>query len=627
MGKKSRPPAPPDPQQTAAAQTQQNVATAIANTAMGQVNQITPDGTLTYEQTGTTSFRDPTTGRMMMLPQYTATTTLSEDAQQLRDASNRGNLALANLGADQAERVGGLLGDPFDPTTVSPQRSDRSGAAPVSYSGNLQAPTMQTDGRALPTLSQGSNLGQLQGAQSLGANQAAQSLQPLQAAGQMSPQSQAGQLQGPSQAGQMQAPSQAANLGAAAQQSAQNAPQGPQLQTGYQNDFGAQRDEVINSLMGRIDEERGRDLEGLRTQLLNSGIREGTEAYNREMENFADRTNRNRLNAIMAGGQEQSRLVNMARDEAAFGNSANQQMFSNEMGRYGVGEDARRFDLSRDDANRYGAFDRGEDIRRYDDAQSFARFDRGEDIRRYDDSQGIQRFGINEDVRRYDDAQSMARFDRGEDIRRFDRADQMAAFDRGEDVRRYDRADDIAAYDRGENVRRFDRSDELAAYDRREDARRYGDAMQMGLFGLGSDQLAFNNATRQQDFGNRRNIQQRDDAIRDANFSQQNQIWDAQDRSRAQALDEAYAARANPINEISALLSGGQVSTPNFAIAQPAQMPTTDVAGITQQNYQNQMAAYQQQQASRNAMMGGLFGLGGAALSGGIGPSWLYGGR
>ena len=47
------------------------------------------------------------------------------------------------------------------------------------------------------------------------------------------------------------------------------APQGPQLQTGYQNDFGAQRDEVINSLMGRIDEERGRDLEGLRTQLLN----------------------------------------------------------------------------------------------------------------------------------------------------------------------------------------------------------------------------------------------------------------------------------------------------------------------------------------------------------------------
>jgi len=47
MGKPS-PPKPPDPQETAAAQQNTNVNTALANTFLGNVNQITPDGTLTY---------------------------------------------------------------------------------------------------------------------------------------------------------------------------------------------------------------------------------------------------------------------------------------------------------------------------------------------------------------------------------------------------------------------------------------------------------------------------------------------------------------------------------------------------------------------------------------------------
>lgn len=42
-------PAPPDPFQTAAAQTQTNIDTAIANNRMGMVDQVTPYGSLTYE--------------------------------------------------------------------------------------------------------------------------------------------------------------------------------------------------------------------------------------------------------------------------------------------------------------------------------------------------------------------------------------------------------------------------------------------------------------------------------------------------------------------------------------------------------------------------------------------------
>ena len=79
---------------------------------------------------------------------------------------------------------------------------------------------------------------------------------------------------------------------------------------------------------------------------------------------------------------------------------------------------------------------------------------------------------------------------------------------------------------------------------------------------------------------------------------------------RGQAVQEQLAQRAQPINEISALLSGSQVTQPSFVPTQQPQLPTTDVAGLINQNYQSQLANYQQQAAQRQSLLGGLFGLG-----------------
>jgi hypothetical protein len=87
---------------------------------------------------------------------------------------------------------------------------------------------------------------------------------------------------------------------------------------------------------------------------------------------------------------------------------------------------------------------------------------------------------------------------------------------------------------------------------------------------------------------------------------------------RGQAFQEMQATRNQPINEITALLSGSQVSQPNVQMAQPSRAPTTDVAGIINNNYSQQMQAYQQQQAQRQGLLGGLFGLGGSAITGGL---------
>ena len=78
---------------------------------------------------------------------------------------------------------------------------------------------------------------------------------------------------------------------------------------------------------------------------------------------------------------------------------------------------------------------------------------------------------------------------------------------------------------------------------------------------------------------------------------------------RGQAVQEALAQREQPINEISALLSGSQVSTPNFTQTPQASIASPDYMGAVQNQYQAQLGSYNQQVSQGNAMMGGLFGL------------------
>jgi hypothetical protein len=77
---------------------------------------------------------------------------------------------------------------------------------------------------------------------------------------------------------------------------------------------------------------------------------------------------------------------------------------------------------------------------------------------------------------------------------------------------------------------------------------------------------------------------------------------------RNEAFGEALATRNQPINELTALLSGSQVSNPaTMSPAAPqASVGGVDYSGLVQDQYQQQMA-------SHNAALGGLFGLAGAA--------------
>lgn len=111
MGKPDSPD-PPDPRQTAAAQTSTNIGTAIAQGALNATNQVTPTGSLTYDQTGTYSHRDPYTGQRYDLPQYTATTALSPEQQGIFDTTQETQQNLANIGRNQSGFLEDYLSQP-----------------------------------------------------------------------------------------------------------------------------------------------------------------------------------------------------------------------------------------------------------------------------------------------------------------------------------------------------------------------------------------------------------------------------------------------------------------------------------------------------------------------------------
>lgn len=111
MGKKA--PKAPDPKETAAAQTGTNIGTAIANNTLGNVNQVTPYGNMTYAQTGTTKWTDPNSGKVYDLPTYTSTQTLSADGQKIFNSQQQADINLANLASEQSGRLGGLLSAPL----------------------------------------------------------------------------------------------------------------------------------------------------------------------------------------------------------------------------------------------------------------------------------------------------------------------------------------------------------------------------------------------------------------------------------------------------------------------------------------------------------------------------------
>lgn len=89
------PPPPPDPRLVANAQAGSNISTAVANSTLGNVNQVGPTGSTTYNQTG--GYTDPNSGTFV--PSYTQTRTLDPALQSVLTGTEGASNFLVNGGA------------------------------------------------------------------------------------------------------------------------------------------------------------------------------------------------------------------------------------------------------------------------------------------------------------------------------------------------------------------------------------------------------------------------------------------------------------------------------------------------------------------------------------------------
>lgn len=82
------------------------------------------------------------------------------------------------------------------------------------------------------------------------------------------------------------------------------------------------------------------------------------------------------------------------------------------------------------------------------------------------------------------------------------------------------------------------------------------------------------------------------------------------------AQSSSLAERNQPINEITALMSGSQVSNPSFSNTPTPGVAPTDYLGAVQQSLNQANLGYQAQVNQNNGLMNGLFSLGKTALGG-----------
>lgn len=273
MGCLSAPKAP-DPVKTAEAQTKSNKDTATTEAGLNRINQYNPYGSSEYSITGTSP--DGT-------PIYSQTTKFTPEQQQIFDAQQKQDLGLTNTANTMLGQVQNAYANPMD----------TSSAGNVNF--GMSKDQMDQYQKALNSGMTPEQLSAFTGSLNSSAGPAVQA--------------------------------QAASAGYGKIQDNLKVT-GDQLA----DDLAKTRDAYFNQQKAYLDPQWQQQQTDLDTKLINQGLVQGSDAYNKAMAEM----NRNRTfaynqaqnNAIVQGGQEQSRLQQMDLNAGNFANSAQAQGFS-----------------------------------------------------------------------------------------------------------------------------------------------------------------------------------------------------------------------------------------------------------------------------------------------------------
>lgn len=553
-------PEAPDPKETASAQMGQNVNTAIANSYLQNVNQNTPYGSMNWSVSDTYKMTDPNSGEVYDVPRWSVNQTLSPTQQQLFDTEQTVKQNLANLGASQSARLNDVLSQPFDLSSL-PARNNYN--ALPTYTN--QAPVFGSG----PQLQMGQNLNT--GAASGG--------NILSSFGQTKSQIPTELPNAPSLMGLGDVQKKIEGVGkinttfSGGGGLQRNIEDPGAITKSYNTDFSDDRRRVEDAIYSRLDPQLDRGRESLRTQLVNQGIGEGSEAFDRAMSRFGQQENDARMQTILAGGQEQSRMVGLEADRAAFENAAQNLNYTQLMGQADLNNNASMMDFQQAAAR--AAYELGAQGQGYDQLMGQAMLnnsgiaqDWGQRLAQAQFGQTNFGLGLAAQGQEYGQLYDRARFSNDAQAQRYGQSRQ-----------------NIDSYNAAQQ--QMNQNYNSAAQTM------YGNYMTSG-------QANFDNANSA--FGQ--------------NFNAEMARANAENSNRSAALQEAYAARNQPINEIAALMSGAQLTQPNFQQTNIGGIPTVDEAGIINDTYKLQLQAAQAEADSFGNIFGGVADVFGSFLGG-----------
>lgn len=549
-------PDPPDPKETAGAQTQTNVSTATANAWLANVDQKTPYGSLTYNQTGEKFIEDanggqqyyynPATGEYRKdrpVSGYQTTTTpggngapagwklvQTENGQDyVRDDSNTGgSTATQNpVYADGWETRTGYHIPTFEAvTTLSPEQQailDQQNIAGLNLSklaatssgrlNDLFGEKFDLSGApAAGTAGNYRGLRDFASSPELSAYGAGPKLDPYASAPELAKYSDPQAL--------------ATGFGDAGQISTTFGGAGDITRSYGANDFSADRQRVEDAYYDRMRPDLDASRRRVEQEAINRGLQPGSVAYDRYVDRVGRQENDARNVAIQAGGAEQSRLVGMDRDRAVFQNAAQGQDFQQQLAR--------------------GQFSNAAQQQIYDQLLGRSTFNNTA-TQANNDNRFRTETGNNQ--------VTQANFDNQSKIDQLNRNLLQQMFENDFQVTG---ANNEVAQANGDNAYRT---------------------------------TAANNM-----------VTQGNNAINTQTFNEQNAL-------RAAFMNEEYAKRAQPVNEITSLLAGTQIQNPNFVNTNSPQLPTVDMAGLINENYNQRVAQAQAKSAGVGSILGGLAGL------------------
>jgi len=558
VGKPKQPPAP----DYAAAATAQGVAnkdTAVSNSSLGNPNVVSPYGnqTVTYDTTGPGGNYQPT-----------VTQTLTPEAQATLNSQQQVQRGLADLGNQAVGTVQGVMGTPFQYNGPSIQTSV-DGSQPLNYGpsagqyglaqGGVSGPNLQTSFGGYGDVQSAPSAGQYgqAGGVNAGAYGQARGYGAFDAgaAGGVNP-NQYGQARGVNagQFGNLQNQANMSNVAAMPVNAGMTAQQ---------------------AILQRLQPQIGQNNAALDQQLANQGVTSGSEAYNNAM-----RTRDQANNDLYSQAALQGIGIDMNANQQGYGQAMGQASLYNAAQGQGFSQAAQ-----------------AQQMRNQAIGQNFGQ---GLQAQQLGNQATAQNFGQVGAANAAQNAAVGQNFGQGVTSQQLGNQAVAQNFGQAMQSNAAQNAAQAQQYAQMANNAQFNNASQLSQFNSNLANQQAANAAIQQNYGQGATSAGlYNNAAGQAYNQN----------LGAAQFGNQ---------AALQSYQQQLAQYNQPLNQISALMSGSQIQNPQFQSYTGSQAAPAPVFQGVQAQGQYAQDVYGQQMAGYNGMMGAIGGLGGGVATGGL---------